>query len=71
MSISFGVATAGLATTLFVPPRLSSSSHAMIHGIHITLLVLGGFTALSSTIFRSLKRGDGSRVSQEKLPHVG
>ena len=71
MSISFGVATAGLATTLFVPPRLSSDPHAMIHGIHVTLLVLGGFTALSSTIFRSLKPGDGSRVSQEKLPHVG
>lgn len=71
MSISFGVATAGLATTIFVPPRLGSDSHAMIRGIHIALVALGGFTALSSMIFHSLKRGDGSDVSQEKLPHVG
>jgi hypothetical protein len=39
----------------------------MIHGIHEALMVLGGFTILSTIIFRKLKRGDGSSVSQQKV----
>lgn len=68
MSISFGVASAGLATALFIP-----ASHAnqrdMIHGIHLALVVLGGFTILSTMVFRRLKSGDGSSVSQQKVAH--
>src|SRR3984885_9980853 len=67
MSISFGVASAGLATAFFIPARVHTTPGEMIRGIHQALLVLGGFTILSTIIFRKLKRGDGSSVSQEKI----
>jgi len=67
MSISFGVASAGLATAFFIPARVHTNQGEMIRGIHQALLVLGGFTILSTIIFRKLKRGDGSSVSQEKI----
>ena len=71
MSMSFGVASAGLATTFFVPARLHSNPGEMIHGIHLALLYLGGFTVLSTLIFRHLRSGDGSNVSQHEVPHAG
>jgi EmrB/QacA subfamily drug resistance transporter len=71
MSISFGVASAGLATTFFIPSRLHSNPQEMIHGIHKALIVLGGFTILSTIIFRKLKSGDGDNVSQHKVLHAG
>jgi EmrB/QacA subfamily drug resistance transporter len=71
MSISFSVATAGLATAFFVPARAHTDPREMIHGIHHALLVLGGFTILSTMIFRKLKSGDGSSVSQQKVAHIG
>jgi EmrB/QacA subfamily drug resistance transporter len=70
MSISFGVASAGLATVYFIPARVHNSPGEMIHGIHHALLVLGGFTILSTIIFRKLKSGDGSSVSQQKVAHI-
>jgi EmrB/QacA subfamily drug resistance transporter len=69
MSISFGVAAAGLTTALFVP-RTHSDPAEMIHGVHEALLVLGGFTILSTVIFRHLKRSDGQNVSQHKVAHA-
>jgi EmrB/QacA subfamily drug resistance transporter len=69
MSISFGVASAGLATALFVP-RVHSNPAEMIHGVHKALLVLGMFTILSTIIFRKLKSGDGQNVSQQKAVHA-
>src|SRR5271170_93824 len=69
MSISFGVATAGLATAFFVP-RIHSNPAEMIHGIHKALLVLGVFTILSAIIFSKLKSGDGQNVSQHKVAHA-
>jgi EmrB/QacA subfamily drug resistance transporter len=71
MSISFGVACAGLATAYFIPARVHTSPREMIHGIHHALLFLGGFTILSTIIFRKLKTGDGSSVSQQKVAHIG
>jgi EmrB/QacA subfamily drug resistance transporter len=72
MSISFGVATASLATAFFIPDRFHSNSNQMIHGIHEAFVALGIFTMLSSAIFWSLKPEDGSAVSQRKvMPHVG
>ena len=59
MSISFGVASASLATAIFIPDRFSTSGPEMIRGIHRAFLVLGAMTVLSSIIFRELKRGDG------------
>jgi EmrB/QacA subfamily drug resistance transporter len=67
MSMSFGVATAAIVTALFVPDRHSSTALEMIHGIHLSLLVLGGLTVLSALIFASLKSTDGDAVSQHKL----
>jgi EmrB/QacA subfamily drug resistance transporter len=70
MSISFGVATAGLATAFFVP-QVHTNPGEMIHGIHKALVVLGGFTILSTIVFSRLKTGDGSSVSQQKEVHGG
>jgi EmrB/QacA subfamily drug resistance transporter len=69
MSISFGVATAGLATALFVP-RDHSNPVEMIHGVHEALVLLGVFTILSTVIFRKLRSGDGQSVSQQKAVHA-
>jgi len=64
MSMSFGVASASLATALFIPNRFQTDSREMIHGIHQAFFVLGGLTLLSTLIFRGLKSGDGDNVSQ-------
>jgi MFS family permease len=71
MSISFGVATAGLATAFFVPKSAQSAAVEMIHGIHKALLALGTLTIISTIVFRSLKQGDGEAVSQQKIFHPG
>jgi hypothetical protein len=70
MSISFGVASAGLATTFFIPNHARSNLVEFIHGIHTALMVLGGFTILSTVIFRHLRSGDGENVSQHKILHA-
>jgi EmrB/QacA subfamily drug resistance transporter len=67
MSISFGVASASLATAFFIPDRFHSSAPEMIHGIHLAFLVLGGLTVVSTLIFSGLKSGDGDSVSQHKV----
>ena len=69
MSISFGVASAGLATAFFIPAGVHTNQREMIHGIHEALIVLGGFTILSTFVFHRLKSGDGSSVSQQKVAH--
>jgi hypothetical protein len=70
MSISFGVAVAGLATAFFVPSTHSNPAE-MIHGIHKALLSLGIFTVLSTMVFRTLRSGDGDDVSLHKVLHPG
>jgi hypothetical protein len=67
MSISFGVATASLATALFIPDRFTSNPEQMIHGIHKALFVLGGLTAISTIVFRGLKASDGEVVSRHNV----
>ena len=67
MSISFGVATASLATAFFIPDRFHSSAPQMIHGVHQAFLVLGALTILSTIVFRELKSGDGDDVSQHEV----
>jgi MFS family permease len=49
MSISFGVASASLATAFFIPDRFHSNPSQMIHGIH-QAFVLGGMTILSTVV---------------------
>jgi EmrB/QacA subfamily drug resistance transporter len=70
MSISFGVAAAGLATALFVPVQRSNPGD-MIHGIHEALVALGVLTIVSTIVFRGLKSGDGDDVSQHNVLHPG
>ncbi|MGD0443087.1 MAG: DHA2 family efflux MFS transporter permease subunit [Edaphobacter sp.] len=71
MSISFGVAAAGLVTAFFLPKFSQSNSALMIEGIHKALLSLGVLTILSTIVFRSLKSEDGKVVSQQKAVHPG
>jgi MFS family permease len=66
MAVSFGVATASLAASFFVPDRVHATSPEMIHGIHLALLVLGAMTIVSTIVFTRLKRGDGDAVSRHK-----
>ena len=70
MSISFGVAIAGLATAFFVPSSHSNPAE-MIHGIHKTLVALGILTIVSTIVFRGLKSGDGGAVSLHTGLHPG
>lgn len=67
MSISFGVAAAGLTTAFFVPSGASRNPLQMIHGIHLAFRTLGILTILSTVVFASLKRDDGDAVSQHKF----
>ena len=71
MSISFGVAAAGLTTAFFIPTGSQSNAGEMIHGIHEAFLALGGFTILSTLIFSRLKSDDGANESHPKDLHVG
>jgi EmrB/QacA subfamily drug resistance transporter len=68
MSISFGVAAAGLATAFFIPNTRSSPTE-MIHGIHKALIALGIQTIVSTIVFGSLRSGDGEAVSLHKVLH--
>lgn len=70
MSMSFGVASAGLATTFFIPAGAADNPLAMIHGIHKSLYALGAFTVFSTLVFRRLRKGDGDSVSRrETIEH--
>ena len=72
MSISFGVAIAGLAIAVFVPDRFHSSPGEMIHGIHRAFFVLGAVTILSTAVFSELRSTDGETTSQHRvLQHAG
>jgi MFS family permease len=71
LSLSFGVAVAGLSTMFFVPPAVRNSPPAMIHGLHLAFLSLGVFTALSTIVFSRLKPDDGVDETQQKDLHLG
>ena len=72
MAISFGIAIGSLLTAVFVPDRFHTSAPQLIHGIHLTFLILGGWTIISAYIFRELKKDDGNTLSRHKaLPHAG
>jgi EmrB/QacA subfamily drug resistance transporter len=71
LAISFGVAAAGLTTAFFIPTEVHPSPELMISGVHKALIVLGGLTILSTTVFAGLRRGDGVSVSQHEEIHGG
>jgi EmrB/QacA subfamily drug resistance transporter len=71
LSMSFGVAVAGLATMFFVPEAARNSTTEMIHGLHLAFLTLGIFTALSAIVFSRLHAEDGADETREKDIHLG
>jgi hypothetical protein len=71
MSVSFGVAIAGLTTAFFLPQGAGVAAAEVVRGIHKAFWLLGGLTILSTIVFRSLRSGDGDDVSQHKTLHTG
>jgi EmrB/QacA subfamily drug resistance transporter len=71
LSISFGVAAAGLTTVFFVPDAVKSNPAAMTHGLHEAFLALGVFTILSTLVFARLKKDDGATETHQKDIHLG
>jgi EmrB/QacA subfamily drug resistance transporter len=71
LSISFGVALAGMMSALFLPHNATSMSHQVIRGIHEAFLILSGLTIVSALVFRGLRAGDGGGVSQQRPAHHG
>jgi hypothetical protein len=71
LSISFGVAAAGLTTVFFVPEKLRGNSAATTLGLHQAFLALGIFTILSTVVFIRLKADDGANETHQKDIHLG
>jgi hypothetical protein len=71
MSVSFGVAGAGLTTSFFISNAHAPNQAEAIHGIHGAFLVLGALTIVSTLVFDSLHVDDGNDVSQQKVVHHG
>jgi len=71
LSISFGVAVAGLTTMFLIPDRLRSNPAAMTAGLHVAFLALGAFTILSTLVFSRLKREDGENETRQSDIHLG
>ncbi len=71
LSISFGVAAAGLTTMFFIPASLRSNPGELIAGLHEAFFVLGGFTILSTIVFARLKSTDGADETRQKDIHLG
>ncbi len=71
LSISFGVAAAGLTTIVFLPDRNHVSAGQIIPGLHQAFLSFGAFTILSTVIFRRLKKNDGADETRQKDIHLG
>ena len=70
LSVSFGVAVAGLTTVFFLPTEATAAPSLMIDGLHKAFFVLGGFTLISTLIFSRLKRNDGGNEAGEKDLHL-
>ena len=71
MSVSFGVAAAGLTTAFFIPASVRSNPAQMVHGLHLAFLALGAVTVLSTAVFWRLKADDGGDLSGRKDMHLG
>jgi len=71
LSMSFGVAAAGLVTVFFIPASLRSNPHEFIEGLHRAFFLLGAFTILSTIVFSRLKGADGADETRQKDIHLG
>ena len=70
LSVSFGVAASGLMTVFFLPAAGAQNRQPMLHGLHESFLILGGFTVMSTFIFSRLKVRDGRSETQQKDIHL-
>ena len=66
LSLSFGLAAAGLVSAFFIPASVRSNPMEFMSGIHDAFLALGTFTIVSTAVFWRLKPGDGGAISKEK-----
>lgn len=71
LSISFGVALAGMMSALFLPRNATSMSYQVILGIHEAFLTLAVMTIVSALVFGGLRSGDGGDVSLQRPAHHG
>jgi Na+/melibiose symporter-like transporter len=70
LSVSFGVAAAGLVTVFFIPAAVRADPSQMIHGLHKAFIALGVFTILSAVVFARLKADDGAAETRKKDIHL-
>jgi hypothetical protein len=70
LSVSFGVAAAGLMTVFFLPVATAQNRLPLLHGLHKSFLILGVFTVLSTFVFARLKVRDGRSETQQKDIHL-
>jgi glycine/D-amino acid oxidase-like deaminating enzyme len=66
LSISFGVAAAGLTAAFFIPASVRSNPIQLMDGLHKAFLALGGFTVFSTAVFWQLRAADGRAISHQK-----
>jgi len=66
LSLSFGVAAAGLTTAFFLPNQIRSDQVEFLRGVHHALVTLGTFTIVSSIVFWQLRPEDGYAVSRQR-----
>lgn len=70
LSVSFGVAAAGLMTVFFLPVATVQNRLIMLHGLHKSFVILGVFTVVSTFVFARLKVRDGRAETQQKDIHL-
>jgi EmrB/QacA subfamily drug resistance transporter len=71
LSMSFGVALAGMMSALFLSNSAASVSHQVIGGIQKAFLILGGLTIVSALVFAGLRAADGGDISLQRPVHHG
>ena len=71
LSISFGVAAAGLTTVFFIPDRLHADAGAMIARPAPGLPGAGRLHHPVDVVFSRLKRDDGADETRQKDIHLG
>ena len=70
LSVSFGVAAAGLMTVFFLPAADAQNRLSMLHGLHKSFLILGAFTIVSTFVFSRLRVSDGGSETRQKDMHL-
>ncbi len=71
LSLSFGVAAAGLTTVFFVPESVRADPAEMNSGLHRAFLALGAFTIVSTVVFSRLQRDDSAEETRQQNIHLG